>query len=490
MRRRLHQIVLCLVGSFVALSSVSGCGRVGFDLEPSPDAGIDSSIDGAIDSSSDVSSDSSTDTSDVTPETCTDNVLNQDEEDIDCGGTHCAACEDPFAFALELGGRQSCFLRTTGAIRCWGDGSHGRLGYGDYQTVGDTETPASKGDVEFGSLVSRVSTGGHHTCGVSTSGVLRCWGWNDNGQLGYASGVHEMVEKPVNLSNVDVGGEVKQVSTGSTHTCALLTNGHVRCWGNHLNGRLGYVGQSEDVGDNETPASKGDVDVGGTVIQITAGQSHTCALLDTGNVRCWGEGLEGKLGYNATYDVGYDQTPASMGDVNVGGTVVQIAAGSFHTCALLNSGDVRCWGKGQSGQLGYELGYISSENIGDTEHPASKGNVDIGGKAVQIAAGGIHTCALLDTGNVRCWGLGQYGRLGYNGEDNIGDTETPAFAGDVEVGGTVIEIAAGGAHTCALLDTAEIRCWGEAANGKLGTVEWGDIGDDETPGSVPPVSIE
>jgi alpha-tubulin suppressor-like RCC1 family protein len=178
------------------------------------------------------------------------------------------------------------------------------------------------------------------------------------------------------------------------------------------------------IGDDETPASAGDVDVGAEVTDITAGGSHTCALLASGDVRCWGYGGSGRLGYQSTANIGDDETPASAGDVAVGGTVVQIDAGGDHTCALLDTGTIRCWGLGLQGQLG--RGNTSS--IGDNETPASAGDVPLtGGPAVaRIDAGGAHTCALLESGAVRCWGKGSHGELGLGNTDWIGDDEVPS----------------------------------------------------------------
>ena len=174
------------------------------------------------------------------------------------------------------------------------------------------------------------------------------------------------------------------------------------------------------------------MNVGGTVTQISLGFSHTCALLNTGKVRCWGDGEYGQLGYGNENDIGDDngETPASAGDVNVGGTVTQISLGSYHTCALLNTGNVRCWGWGSLGRLGYG----NETDIGDDETPADAGDVNVGGTVVQISAGLYHTCALLNTGKVRCWGEGSFGRLGYGNENDIGDGEDPAVAGDVNIG--------------------------------------------------------
>jgi alpha-tubulin suppressor-like RCC1 family protein len=223
-----------------------------------------------------------------------------------------------------------------------------------------------------------------------------------------------------------VGGAVTQLAAGGHHTCAVLSTGAVRCWGRGQYGQLGY-GNTSNIGDDETPAMAGDVDVGGVVEQLAGGQVHTCALLDTGAVRCWGYGLYGELGYGNTSRIGDNETPASAGDVDVGGTVTQLAAGSMHVCALLDTGAVRCWGNAAAGKLGY--GNLRS--IGDNETPATAGDVDVGGPVVRLAAGELHTCAVLSTGAVRCWGSGWQGRLGYGNTNNIGDNETPASAGDV-----------------------------------------------------------
>jgi alpha-tubulin suppressor-like RCC1 family protein len=116
------------------------------------------------------------------------------------------------------------------------------------------------------------------------------------------------------MGDVDVGGSVEAITAGGSHTCALLVGGAVRCWGDGT--FVGY-GNGETIGDDETPASAGDVDVGGRVVQISAGRTHTCAVLDGGAVRCWGHGAYGELGYASTEWIGDDELPASAGDVKV-----------------------------------------------------------------------------------------------------------------------------------------------------------------------------
>jgi alpha-tubulin suppressor-like RCC1 family protein len=388
---------------------------------------------------------------------------------------------------LGLGFYQSCARNAAGSVRCWGDDTFGELGYGNTNTIGDDETPFSAGNVNVGGAVIQIVGGFSHTCALLATHKVRCWGFNGSGQLGYGN-TNDIGdnETPSSAGDVDVGGFVQRIGAGIFHTCALLTNGKVRCWGDNFAGALGYGNGSVIIGDNETPATAGDVDVGGKVTQISLGGGHTCALLTGGNVRCWGNNHNGELGYGNTSTIGDDETPASAGDVNVGGTVVQIATGAFHTCALLATGKVRCWGSGAQGQLGYG----NTNDIGDDETPASAGDVDVGGQVIEIAAGGDFTCALLATGSVRCWGIGSAGNLGYANTNNIGDDETPASAGDVNIGGgSVVEIAAGGVHACAVLANGAIRCWGSGQYGRLGYGNTNSIGDDETPSTAGDVLV-
>jgi len=130
------------------------------------------------------------------------------------------------------------------------------------------------------------------------------------------------------------------------------------------------------------------------------------------------------------------------------------------------------------------LGYGNVDNIGDDEPPSAVGTVPVGGRMVQVTAGASHTCVLLGSGYLRCWGAGSSGRLGYGNENNIGDDEPPSDVGNVSVGGRVSQITAGEHHTCALLQSGELRCWGQAINGQLGYGNENNIGVDELPSDV------
>ncbi|HEX8821217.1 MAG TPA: RTX toxin [Archangium sp.] len=322
---------------------------------------------------------------------------------------------------------------------------------------------------DLGGLRS-ISTGSNHNCVLLDEGEVRCWGYNASGQLGYGNTVTiGDNERPSKVGNVDLVDKAVQVVTGGDHTCALLDSGFVRCWGRNDHGQLGY-GHTDNVGDGEPVVSQGYVNLGGRATKLTAGIHHTCAVLTTGKVRCWGYNINGQLGYGHTDKVGDTEAVWTAGDVDVGGLVKDVAAGGYHTCAVLTTGKVRCWGYNAHGQLGHG----NTTWIGDDEDPSSVGEVDVGGPVKQLSTGSYHTCALLETGTVRCWGYNWHGQLGYPGHGTIGDDETPASVGDVSVGDTVLQVVAsksdiwGRSHSCALLSTGGVKCWGYNNEGQLG----------------------
>lgn len=385
---------------------------------------------------------------------------------------------------MGAGGSHSCSVQGS-QLSCWGGSGFGQLGYGATTPIGDDETPKSAGTVAVGADVVSVSLGVSHTCAILVGGGLRCWGIGGAGRLGYGN-VENLGddETPASVAIVDVGGKVTQVATGNNHTCALLDTGAVRCWGQNGTAQLGY-GHTNNIGDDETPASAGDIDLGGTAIWVGAGEFHTCALLDTGSVRCWGNALASQLGYGNADTIGDNETPASAGDVPIGGKAVQLSVGTYHNCVLFDTGGVRCWGFNDHGRLGH--GTIIS--IGATETADTAPLVALDQPVTQIEVGDQHSCALLDSGAVRCWGNALAGRLGYGNTVLIGDDETLAGSVDISLGGTAVELSAGSEHTCALLDTGDVRCWGRGTAGQLGYGNTNNIGDDEVPSSVGVLSL-
>ena len=398
---------------------------------------------------------------------------------------------------LDAGRYHTCALLPGGSVRCWGFSREGELGYANTVTVGDDETPGSAGPVDLGAgrTATAISSGDFHTCALLDGGSVRCWGFGANGRLGSGSEAnvgddeHPGSVPPVKLG---AGRTAKALSSGGAHTCALLDDDSVRCWGFGYDGRLGY-GNMDDVGDGETPDAAGPVDLGAghTATAISAGDFHTCALLDDATVRCWGIGASGQLGYGNGQRVGDDEAPGSVGPVNLGAgrTARAISAGGGETCAVLDGGSVRCWGFGRDGRLGYG----NTASIGDDEAPGSVGPVNLGAgrTATAISVGDGSACARLDTSTIRCWGFGGDGRLGYRSTASIGDDEAPGSVGPVNLGAgrRATAISLGSRHSCVRLDNEEVLCWGYGGNGRLGLCNEVDVGDDETPAAAGPVGL-
>ncbi len=333
--------------------------------------------------------------------------------------------------------------------------------------------------------VVAVATGGQHSCALLDSGTVRCWGLGSSGQLGQGNvdtiGDDEL---PSTVGTIDLGGTAVQVATGYLHTCARLDDGAVRCWGDGEYGQLGH-GSQQDIGDDETPSTVDPIALDGIAIDLVAGYYHSCALLEGGDVRCWGAGNDGQLGLGNTSTIGDDELPTAVGLVDTGDPATQLVVGYQHTCALLVGGAVRCWGGGANGQLGQG----NTLTIGDDELPTAVDVVQVGGPVSHLAAGGRHTCAVLDGGNVRCWGAGLLGQLGYGNVATIGDDELPTAVGFVAIDGFAADIFGGFLHTCARLEDDTVRCWGFGGYGGLGGANFDDIGDNELPSSVGVVDL-
>jgi alpha-tubulin suppressor-like RCC1 family protein len=198
---------------------------------------------------------------------------------------------------------------------------------------------------------------------------------------------------------------------------------------------------TERIGDDELPSSVGPVSVtetpGVTPVGVAAGDFHTCALLSDGSVKCWGSTLDGELGYGNKTRIGDNELPSSVGPVSVtatpGVTVTTLAAGFDHNCVLLSDGSAKCWGA----NVFAELGYGNLENIGDNELPSSVGPVSVTatpGVTVTAFTGGYgHTCALLSDRSVKCWGDNRFGQLGYGNTETLGDNELPPSVGPVAI---------------------------------------------------------
>ncbi|KIG17854.1 hypothetical protein DB30_02477 [Enhygromyxa salina] len=420
-------------------------------------------------------------------EACDDgNEIDGDGCDTDCTRT---------TVEVVVGDAHTCALIEGGRLRCWGPTWFGGLGYGNLEDIGDDETPASAGDVTLPGPVRSVDPGYLHTCALFEDELVRCWGLGSAGQLGNGSTSNIGDDETLGaLPGIMLGGTATQISSGAGHNCARLDSGDVRCWGYNPNGQLG-IGTTTNIGDDEPASVAGLVYLGpNDIALVAAGAQHTCAVTIADDLFCWGQNNSGQLGYGSVTKLGDDEPANSNGSVDVypaslpGNTsIVQLALGGGHTCALFSTGDVLCWGNGSRGQLGQ--GNI--QNWGDelNEVPADLTPIDLGGAATAISAGDSFSCALLDNGDVRCWGRNADGQLGLGVAGDIGDNELPTAVDPIDLGGPAISISSGNLHSCAVLEDYSVVCWGYGSTGSLGYGNTNNIGDNETPASAGAIDL-
>jgi alpha-tubulin suppressor-like RCC1 family protein len=359
--------------------------------------------------------------------------------------------------------------------------------------------------------VLQLAVGGSRSCAVLSGGAVKCWGYVYGGYLGLGdtkSRGDQPGEMGAHLPAVDLGtGKTAvAVSLGYVHTCALLSDGSVKCWGGNYRGTLG-LGDTNDRGN--APGQMGDalpaVDLGTgrKAVAVSAGHFFTCALLDDGSVKCWGVNGWGALGLGDTIDRGGQ--PGQMGDalpavdLGTGRKAIAISAGSGsdpfydHACALLDDGSVKCWGSNGEGELGQgdtvNRGGLPGQ-MGDNLKPVDLGT---GKTAVAVGAGYGVSCALLNDSHVKCWGAG--------GELGLGDvTGRGAKAGqmgdalpavNLGNGATAVAMTAGYVMTCAILAGGSLKCWGANYGGQLGLGDSTDRGDKpgEMGDALPPVDL-
>ncbi len=341
--------------------------------------------------------------------------------------------------AIEGGVLHTCALTEGGGVKCWGNNGYAQLGNG---TWNQSTTPIDVLGLTHG--MGAIAAGVWHTCALTEHGGVKCWGQNEDGQLGQGTTNSHTVPADVpeltnNIHYIASGGNTDFGNYRNSHTCALTEGGGAKCWGSNWYGQLG---------DGTTTHSAAPIDVSGLssgTLAITAGSSHTCALTGAGGVKCWGNNSSGQLGDGTTTA---RTTPIDVSGLSNGVRAVDAGEGAYesHTCALTESGGVKCWGANYFGQLG------DATMIGRST-PVDVIGLSSGVRA--IATGGYHTCALTEAGGVKCWGQNHYGQLG-DGTDS--DRNTPGEVSGLNSG--VRAIVAGDWHSCALTDSGEVQCWG------------------------------
>lgn len=275
--------------------------------------------------------------------------------------------------------------------------------------------------------IVQISAGIDHTCAVMSTGQVKCWGKGEYGTLGDGTETDRLT--PNTVPGVSSAVEVK---ARRYHTCARMSSGLVQCWGLNTNGQLGI----NTVDPNKLVPS---VVVGiSTAVEITLGNTHTCALLSSGQVQCWGQNTNGQLGDGTLSE---QNSPVLVSGIT---NAVQILAGLSHTCARLSTGVILCWGKNEFGQLG------DGTNT-DRSTPVAVSGISA---AIDISTGEDFTCAVLTSGQVRCWGINLNGVLG---DGTFTDSSTPVTVLGIS---SAVRINSGSLYSCAILLSGQVICWG------------------------------
>jgi alpha-tubulin suppressor-like RCC1 family protein len=370
--------------------------------------------------------------------------------------------------AISAGDQHTCVLTEEGGVKCFGRNGSGELGDG---TTDHSRSPVNvidPGD-ESGLLsgVLAISAGGDvfgsQTCALLEGGLIKCWGWNEDGQLG--NGDESFQDSSIPVSVVDFIWQETSFSAGNLQTCALggITGSQsdVWCWGSGSSGKLG-PGTDED--------SPYPVQVFGApsdAIEVTAARGFNCALSGSGDVKCWGTNTFGELGNGTIGGLGsWNNIPAYVVDPGDPsgrlGNVVSIDAGGKTVCAIIDGGSVKCWGFSWSyeywppdaGALGDGLFENSAVPV-DVIDPSDSSGLLTG--IVSVSVGGGHACALTVAGNVKCWGNNGFGALGTG---TYQSTSMPVDVVGLPDGVAIVDVSAGSNHTCALTEESEVWCWG------------------------------
>jgi alpha-tubulin suppressor-like RCC1 family protein len=241
---------------------------------------------------------------------------------------------------------------------------------------------------------------------MTSVGVVWCWGYNAPGQLGDASTTDSNV--PVQVSGLGSGAVA--ISAGSSYSCAVITGGTVKCWGDNGSGQLGNG--STGAGSSSLVDVVG---LGAGASAVSAGGGHTCAVTTASGLQCWGDNGYGQLG-NGSTGAG-SSSPVGVTGLGAGAATAVAAGSSGHSCAVSTGGAISCWGHNANGQLG-------NGTLTDSWTPVDV--TGLGALASAVSAGDAQSCALTAGGAVRCWGANESGQLG-DGTTNQSATPVDVF---------------------------------------------------------------
>ena len=254
------------------------------------------------------------------------------------------------ATSIYAGGYYSCAILDDESVKCWGQNTDGQLGIG---TNVNTNTPTTIGTLGSGRTAISLATAFSAICALLDDGSVKCWGDDSQGQLGNGGSNSDLNSPPASAINLGAGRTAKAITGGKYHFCAILDDDSIKCWGDGSNGKLG----TGSISDKNTPTStSGSFASGRYAVVIDAGYEHTCVILDNGDLTCWGGDAWGQLGNGATTGTKSSLQSTAV-DLGTGRTAISLSAGGTHTCAQLDNYQLMCWGNRADGQVGDDGGF-------------------------------------------------------------------------------------------------------------------------------------
>jgi alpha-tubulin suppressor-like RCC1 family protein len=399
--------------------------------------------------------------------------------------------------SLTSSGLNFCALLISGGVDCWGfNGSYGNLGDGTFNDSAVPEAVVGLGGTGTLSGVAALAGDGEGYCALLTSGSVYCWGEGQHGNLGNGTFYSNGSAVPVAVNGVGGTGTltgVKSLIGYGDGFCALLGSSQVACWGRSEFGQLG------DGSFNDSAVPTLVAGVGGTgtltgVASVVNGLWSECAVLNSGGVDCWGRGNNGQLGNGTVYTTGNTGSAVPVAVEGVGGTgtltgVAKVIGANATFCAVLASSGVDCWGWGNYGQLGDGIFYTTG-NQGSAVPVAVEGVGGTGtlGGVMNLVWHSWGWCALLSSKGADCWGYGEEGALG---DGSFNDSAVPVTVAGLGNSGTLTDIASiasgGDAYCATFTSNGGLDCWGNGATGQLGDGLFYSTGNQ---GSPVPVAAE
>lgn len=346
---------------------------------------------------------------------------------------------------IALGESHTCAIKDDGTVWCFGDNSDGQLGNSGFGSS-DSTTPVQTSGFGAGRTAVQVAAGERHTCALLDNGEVWCWGAGGNNEL--ANGAIQNTD-PVKVP-LGSGITASRIYVGGRVSCALTSDNRLTCWGQNHKGQTGR-GTTQASG-GVVPGAVSNIPTSFVPAHVDPGGRHVCAAATGGAVWCWGDDDRHQLGTNADSTLAVN-VPGPADSITMARSV---ATGLEYSCAVLTDDSVSCWGRNQLAQLGR-----GSVTPAVTAAPAA---VSIGAPVSKVAAGRAFACALTTAGAVWCWGENSAGQVG----DATAGSPRLAPAQVSNLGGTAVDLVAGGAHACAVLSTGDVRCWGDNTAGQLG----------------------